>query len=148
MKVIYTESGKQALEAYKAKKVAELEVRIKERKYVLGDDLIEVTASDIKESSEGHYAENSYRFKRFSLQKMILQIYMVFGFIAMIVGLFYGQIVALVQDRPEQLLLVVGGAAFSVICAVMLARIRAREQEEDVFSRLSKIASKEPDRDA
>ena len=52
MKVIYTESAKQALEAFKERQAKELEENICSRKYVFGDNTVEITASDIKEASE------------------------------------------------------------------------------------------------
>jgi len=51
MKVIYTDSGKEALKEFHASQERLLEKLVCEQKYVLGDDVVEVTAADIKRVS-------------------------------------------------------------------------------------------------
>lgn len=147
MKIIYTESGKQALESYKQRMVSDLENSIKQRKYVLGDDLIEITASDVKEASDGGYSKIGYVTRRSSVTKTILQVYLIFGFLTAIFGLFYNEIIVLIRDRPQQLVFIVAGAAVSIVSTVLLARIRVREQQEDTLTRFYKSSVKDSEAD-
>jgi hypothetical protein len=127
MKIIYTESGKQALEVFKLRQVQELEERIASRKYVFGDDVIEVTASDVKQASE---IRNTlpHAFARRSAAQGLLYIYIIIGVLSAIVGLLYEQFLGLFHSQPIQLALVIGGLGLSVASYAMLQRFRARER--------------------
>jgi hypothetical protein len=138
MKIIYTESGKQALEVFKLRQVQELEERIASRKYVFGDDVIEVTAADVKQASE---IRNTlpHAFARRSASQMLLSIYTIMGVLMAIVGLFYEQFLGLFYRNPIQLALVIGGLGLSVASYAMLQRFRAREREIEQMEQLERF---------
>lgn len=141
MKIIYTESGKNALESFKENKAKELEESIKQRKYVLGDDLIEITGADVKEAQEemGHY-KLFYR-KRSSSYKLVLQLYSVIGVLMTLSGIFYQDVVYIFTQRPEQVAVIVSGIGISIACVVMLWRLRSKEQAEQELMRIQRSST-------
>lgn len=147
MKIIYTESGKLALESYKERRAKELEATIKQRKYVLGDDLIEITGSDVKEAQDDMGYSRVVLRRRSSI-KFLLQVYFVIGLLMAFGGVFYEDIIYIFTHRPQQIALIVGGLAFSVVCGVMLWRFRDREQNEEDLLRVERLINREVAKDA
>jgi hypothetical protein len=141
MKIIYTESGKNALESFKENKAKELEENIKQRKYVLGDDLIEITGADIKEAENemGHYKQFARR--RSSSYKLVLQLYSVLGILLAFGGVFYQDVIYIFTTRPEQVAFIVSGIGISIACLVMLSRLRFKEQADQELMRIQRISA-------
>jgi len=52
MKILYTDSGKNELEEFKKRQVHLLEEIVSKRKYIFGDDVIEITASDVRDAAD------------------------------------------------------------------------------------------------
>jgi H+/Cl- antiporter ClcA len=128
MKIIYTESGQKALEEYKLRQVQVLEERVTSLKYVFGDDVVEVTASDIKQASETRSSPLIRVRERQSLTRSLLAVYVVLGILMGVFGLFYDQIFLLLRRNPTQLLLSVSGISVSLASYLMLARLRSRDR--------------------
>jgi undecaprenyl pyrophosphate phosphatase UppP len=128
MKIIYTESGRQALEVYKQQQVQELEERVASFKYVFGDDVIEITAADVKQATD---VRNAFprTLSRRSTAHTILISYIIMGLLMSIVGLFYEQLIDLFHRNPIQLALVLGGVSLSIVSYAMLQRFRERDLE-------------------
>ncbi|WP_045226939.1 hypothetical protein [Methyloterricola oryzae] len=143
MKIIYTESGKNAIESYKERKAKELEESIKQRKYVLGDDLIEITGSDVKEAQDeiGHY--KIYARRRTSSYKLALQLYSVVGVLMTLGGIFYQDVVYLFTQRPQQVAFIVSGIGISIVCVAMLWRLKSREEAEEALMRIERLSMRE-----
>jgi hypothetical protein len=141
MKIIYTESGLLALEAFKDRQVKELEARISSNKYVFGDEVVEITASDIKQASEPQVASIRYSYNRNS-QKTIFQLYIVMGVLIAIGGLFYQDLLSLFYHSPIQLTLFLSGLALSITSYAMLYRIKNREREIEHLVKIEKETSK------
>lgn len=138
MKIIYTESGLQALEAYKQRQVEELEQRIASRKYVFGDEVVEITAADVKQATEMRGPLPRALARRSNVQ-FLLTAYAVLGIFMSGVGLFYEQFRRLFYDNPVQLMLVIGGLALSVASYAMLQRFRDRDREIERIEQLERI---------
>jgi hypothetical protein len=138
MKIIYTESGQQALDVFKQRQVQELEERIASRKYVFGDDVIEITAADIKQASE---VRNTlpHAFARRSASQRILAAYTILGLLMAVTGLFYEQFLGLFYRNPVQLVLVIGGVGLSIVSYAMLQRFRDRDREIERLEQLERI---------
>ncbi|WP_407291305.1 hypothetical protein [Stutzerimonas zhaodongensis] len=141
MKIVYTESGKNALESFKEYKAKELEESIKQRKYVLGDDLVEITGADIKEAQDemGHY--KLFARRRSSPYKLILQLYSVIGILTALGGFFYEDVVYIFTERPQQVAFIVAGLSTSIAGVVMLWRLRSREQAEQELLRIQRVSA-------
>ena len=138
MKIIYTESGQQALEAYKQRQVEDLEQRIASRKYVFGDEVVEITAADVKQATEMRGPLPRALARRSNAQ-FILATYTILGIVMSGVGLFYEQFRRLFYDNPVQLMLVIGGLGLSVASFAMLQRFRDRDREIERLEQLERI---------
>jgi H+/Cl- antiporter ClcA len=139
MKIIYTESGQKALEEYKLRQVQVLEERVTSLKYVFGDDVVEVTASDIKQASETRSSPLIRVRERQSLTRSLLAVYVVLGILMGVFGLFYDQIFLLLRRNPTQLLLSVSGISVSLASYLMLARLRSRDREIEKMEQIEQI---------
>src|SRR5688572_5439647 len=103
-KIIYTESAKERLERLHFEVNKGIENYLQQRKYVPGDDFIEITALDIDEVSQ------RFRIIRHSSSKytktLIPILYSMIGIGLLIVGLYYDQIQLLLKDDPQRLMLI------------------------------------------
>lgn len=112
MKITYTESALIELERFQSHRKEELESLLKNRKYVFGDDAVEITASDIRDA-EKYFKVETLSKSKLPLTNMLLKTYMVAGIVMVGVGLFYPDLKQLVDRNPIQITLVLGGAMLS-----------------------------------
>jgi hypothetical protein len=142
MKVIYTESAKQELEAFQQRQVSQLEQIIRERKYVFGDEVLEVTASDIREAAEYiRPISRGYR-RRLMTVSLVTQVYMFFGIILTLGGVAYPYLRDLNKQSLTQFTLIIAGvtitlASFFMALFYKLRAQRLEEYERDVKKRES-----------
>ena len=150
MKIVYTESGQRALAEFKERQIDELvrdlEQRITSRKYVFGDEEVEVTGNDVKMAAELRTLQPQLNRARFTSTRLILMVYMVLGSLTAIAGLFWSTLRTLYADDPIRFMLVVSGVAISLMSYVMLARFRERDREiqrmEDI-KRIERVVSRD-----
>ncbi|MBV9569795.1 MAG: hypothetical protein JO056_00960 [Alphaproteobacteria bacterium] len=143
MKITFTPSGTQEMENYLSQQTNTIRKiiieRISEKKSVLGDDLLEITASDVKEAAQHVRIERKMR-SRTSLATLTSFIYIIGGACVVIYGIFYDQIKALLNTNPTRAVTV--GLGFSLMLAGICARIWFQirqnniEAEEQARSRL------------
>lgn len=129
MKIVYTESGRKAVEEYIILLQKKLEERIISTKYVLGDDIVEITAADINQASKIIDFDTP---SRLPLAKIILKLYMALGISASLAGIFFETFLntfSLLFKNPIQLILFLSGLVLIIFSYVMLQRIRMREIE-------------------
>lgn len=114
MKAIYTEAAQQELTAFQARQKGLLEELVAERKSVLGDDVLEITASDIKEASQRIRA---YRptIRPFQSTELVTRAYIVIGVVMMIGSFFYPQIQTIFVENRTQALVFVMGAIMAAV---------------------------------
>jgi hypothetical protein len=125
-KVIFTDSAKDRLVELHRDVDSMIEDYVREEKYVPGEDIIEITASDV----DGIAKRVGIRSKRNSLPmtRGLSVIYLVLGVMTSVAGLFYNQIQELVREGNQtQLLLLLGGSAMMVAGAGLYYVLRARE---------------------
>tara|TARA_R100000365_G_C2715424_1_gene49531 strand:+ start:272 stop:727 length:456 start_codon:yes stop_codon:yes gene_type:complete len=113
MKIIYTESALVELERFQKRRKEELESLLKNRKYVFGDDVLEITASDIRDV-ERHFKVADLSKSKLPLTNMVLKLYMIMGVLMVLVGLFYPDLKQLLDRNPIQLALVLTGLGLSM----------------------------------
>ncbi len=95
-----------------------LEKLIKEKKYVPGDKLIEITGSDIEAAAE-YITIISPRKTHF--RELIIELYLAFGIIFILIGLFYNFFVNIARENPLQLMFILLGASM-ILGAFILSR--------------------------
>src|SRR5688572_15048718 len=117
MKVIYTEAAQQELLEFQEKQKRLLEELIAEKKYVYGDEALEVTASDIKESSERIRAYRPVA-RRLQAVRRLARLYVVIGASAMIGAVNYPLLKAFFTENREVAMVFVAGA-MTVLAGLM-----------------------------
>lgn len=108
-KVVYTDSAKKRLENIHEEIDSEIESAIRDRKFIPGESVIEVTASDIHEISEVmdiQFRDESSKKKAF--RRFVVYSYLLFGVIIMLAGLFFDEIINIIENPTRAMLLVVG----------------------------------------
>jgi predicted phage tail protein len=114
MKAIYTDAAKLELEAFQVRQQEMLEGLIAERKLVLGDDVLEITASDIKAAAE---RIQIYRpqFRRTQSTELVTRAYVVIGIVMMVGSFFYPQLMEIYASNKTQALIFFMGAAMAAV---------------------------------
>lgn len=129
-KIIYTESAKERLEKLHFEVNKEIEDFLQERKYIPGEDFIEITALDIDEVSK------RFRIVRNSpsryMRSLIPALYSVVGTALVVVGLFYEDIITLIKDNPLRLMLIGTGFVMVGMSWLYLYLIRIRDRKNEL----------------
>ena len=123
-KITYTKTGTEQLELLKDDYVMLLEKEIRRRKYVPGDEFIEITASDLKQASQ---FIKIYLPRRTSMLKLASFMYLVLGILMVLGGLFYNELRAAMLEDPTRAAIVLGGVMLSLISIITFWRVKRRE---------------------
>lgn len=125
-KIIYTESAKDRLSKFYLDVENQLEDYLRDRKFVPGDDFIEVTASDIDEAA---YKFRFVRPLKTNTRKLIPVVYSIMGLIMTITGLYYEQIRILLEGNPVRLIFIISGITMLFIGWFYLYYLRIRDNK-------------------
>lgn len=141
MKTIYTDSAQRELEAFSTKQRIELEHLIASRKSVLGDDVLEITASDIKEASRYFRVVMPSKYDKGLTVGLVTGLYILGGAGMVIYGLFYDYVHMLFRENPERAATI--GAGFSIMIAGITVQyfLRARERRRKLLIAQSRADS-------
>ena len=105
-KIVLTDSAVKRLEKLHERLNVQIENYLIDRKFVPGDDFVEVTGSDIDD------VENRLKIIRptsLNTRRTILYMYMILGIVIFLIGVFYNEIKdILTGDRDRLILLTVG----------------------------------------
>lgn len=126
-KIIYTETAKQRLENFHIEVDKELEYYFSDKKFVPGDDFIEITASDIDEvSSKFKIVSHS----KTSIKRLIPALYSTMGILMTVVGVFFEQFKTIIEGNPIRLVFIIGGVLMVFISWFYLYIVKIREQRD------------------
>ncbi len=128
MKLIYTESAKTELQAFHEKAEKELGEAIKSKKYVFGDEDVEVTASDVRELSERFYFRTETRRHTLWRTQLILKVYSILGVLVALGGILYPWIRSF--GDTTTLTIIGSGVVMSAASYLMLTLLRQKERIE------------------
>lgn len=132
MKAIYTDAAQRELAAFQSRQQEMLENIVAERKLVLGDDLLEITASDIKAVSERiRIYQPTLRTSQST--EFVTRAYIIIGFAMMIGAFFYPQLVELYASNRIQALTFFMGAIMAAIGGGFNYWIQARRRREQEY---------------
>lgn len=123
--IIYTVSAKVCLEKLKENYSKEIERLIVEKKNIPGEEIIEITASDINEASENILVVKRYRKKE--LYRLIIYFYFMLGIIAALIGIFFDDFRKVFYGSPIRSLYVVVGFLMIFISFAMLQFIKRKD---------------------
>lgn len=124
--VVYTPEAEKRLERAKSEFVEQLEGAVKSRKYYPGDEVLEITASDIEVVSKYFVFRKP---NKMAAKLNILIVYMVFGFSLAVTGLFYEEFVDLLRSNPIRLVFVFAG--FSTLIMSMLMYVKYKQEAQE-----------------
>ena len=143
MRVAYTENAKQELDSFYNRQRELLEDVIRDRKYVFGDDVVEITASDIREASRYIQPINIPRSRSTFMRAVVLQIYLIMGILTVLLGVFYPDLRRMLSDNPAQAVLVGCGIAltFSSLVGQVYVRYRDERRKQYLDARMVKKRS-------
>lgn len=130
MKAIYTDAAQLELEAFQARQQEMLEGLIAERKLVLGDDVLEITASDIKGASERIQV---YRptLRRNQSTELVMRAYVVIGIVMMVGSFFYSQLMEIYASNKIQALIFFVGATMVAAGGLFNYLVQSRRKRMD-----------------
>lgn len=127
-KIIYTDTAKQRFEKFHLEINDEVERYFQERKFVPGDDFIEITASDIDEVAQRFRITRP--IKTNIANKLIAILYTAFGIVLILIGLFYDDFKTIIEGDPKRLAFIAGGLFMTLISWIYLHIIRLKERKE------------------
>lgn len=134
MKIVYTESALDELDRFQRQRKEDLESLLKNTKYVFGDDVLEITASDIREA-EACFRVSSESPSILTFSSMMLKLYTVAGMILASVGVFYPQLMRMSSENPSQLMLILGGLLLSSVSFAMSYYLKVRALQRHAFEK-------------
>jgi hypothetical protein len=91
-----------------------LEKLVEEKKFVFGDDVLEITASDIKEASRNIRAIRPTSI-RYSNVQLLTKVYVALGILMMVGAIYYPRISELFEENRSQAMLFMMGALIALI---------------------------------
>jgi hypothetical protein len=112
-KILYSESGKKAMDEYLEGQKKQTERKIYEAKYVFGDDEVEITASDVKKTIN-HTFQNERRIVAKRRLLFILETYIVLGILLVLTGTLYPLLLEMFESRPLQFMLITIGSSLTL----------------------------------
>lgn len=127
-KIIYTHSATERLQMFHHEVDAELQRYFQERKFVPGDEFIEVTASDIDEVAQKFRISRPIRTS--SVRNLIPIVYSVIGVIMAVIGIFYEQFKVILEGDPKRLIFIGGGLFMLLISSYYLYMLKRKAQLE------------------
>jgi hypothetical protein len=129
MRLNYTANAEAELQLFYERQRTKLEQVVRDRKYVFGDEQIEITASDIREASRYIQPIASRRHLSRAMRQMITRVYLVTGLASILLGLSYRHLRSLLFDSdPIQLTLVIAGIALVLSSVFMQFFFKMREE--------------------
>lgn len=129
-KIVFTESAVKRLEKLHRNVDYQIENYLIDRKFVPGDDFIEVTGSDIDD------VENRLKIigpSSLNSKRVILNIYAIIGAITFLIGIFYSEIKDIVNGDRERLVLLIAGLSFSLASLFLSYYFRQRDKRQKDF---------------
>src|ERR1051326_3718075 len=102
MNVIYTEPAKQELITFQENQRRLLEELVAEKKFVFGDEQLEITASDIKETADRFRPYHPRERRRYHAMRFGAQIYILLGIVLMLGAIFYPNLKKMFQEGSPQ----------------------------------------------
>jgi hypothetical protein len=129
-KIIYTESAKQRFEKFHLEINEEVERYFQERKFVPGDDFIEITASDIDDVAQRFRISRPIRSN--PIKTLIPIVYTVVGLVLTVLGLFYEQFKTILEGDPKRLVFIGSGLFMMVLSWMYVYIIKSRERREQL----------------
>ena len=142
-KIIYTDNAQKELAFFHRNQQTILEEIIKSKKYVFGDESIEITASDIREASRYIQAINLQKSRKTFFRRFILTIYMFSGILMILIGLFYPIFEEILRENPTQLMFVFVGVIMTFLSISMTGYFKYKDLRREQIIEIANESEKE-----
>ncbi|EAQ82330.1 hypothetical protein [Blastopirellula marina] len=127
-KIEYTESGKERLAELNDLIQRQIEDEIRERKFLPGDDVIEVTASDIEEVKRSMRLRfHNERAPRLQMTELVTRLYLVIGILLTLAGIMY-PLLDTIRQNPIQYSMIGMGVVMSLMSMFMTYYVKMRRE--------------------
>lgn len=127
--IIYTDAGKKALELYFENQKKEIENYCIIEKYVLGDEIVEITAIDINEfQTKKQYVLKKERNRK-KIQSLI-ELYIIFGAVITIIGSLFPILKNMSRNSPEQFVFIISGSTITLVSSLMWYILYRKDKKE------------------
>lgn len=123
MKIVYTDAAQRELVEFQQRQKVLLEELVSDRKHVYGDDVLEVTASDIKEAAHRIQPIRPTE-RRYQSSELLTRAYIIIGIVMMVGAFFYPQIQEILENNKTQALVFFMGASITAM-GWLLAKAKA-----------------------
>jgi len=131
LKIEYTKSGQEKLDRFYKEFEQQIVEHIKQRKYAPGDEVIEITASDIDEVT------NKIKIiqpNKSQLKQFVLFTYTMLGVLITLVGLFYSDFLHIIRNEPNRLIFITSGIFLSTLSLFFSYYLKLRQKrEKEIF---------------
>lgn len=136
LKYIYTEEARKLLPLYQDIFKKKLEEYVKRDKYTFGDEVVEITGSDVervlKRISTRLDIELISR-KKYEFLQYLAYIYLLLGVVGIAVGFFFDSIINIIHIQPQRIAIMVIGVFMLLISSYMQSIIKRRYRERRIL---------------
>ena len=129
----YTDSALEQLEKFKFNQLKMLKERIVADKSYPGADFIEITGADIQDYSKDIVTTRPK--SKSSLKYLIIYIYFIIGLGLMLFGLFYNDLMEIINNQPKQAIYILTGLVMTILSGILLFYTRYRERRVELILR-------------
>ena len=134
--VIYTEAAKERLRFLHFKVDREVEKYFEETKLVPGDEIIEITGSDIEKISD-RIRISSPRGSQAFIKQAILLAYTFSGVLFIAIGIFYSEVKEIFEREPVRLAFILSGVIMVFFSMLSVNLLSLKSKKEDAERRQS-----------
>lgn len=124
----YTDSGKEQMKIFQEEQKLLLEKIINKSKYVLGDESVEITGSDIFKAKKKLLVVEKQR-KYYPMARILSLAYIIIGVFLIIAGFSYNYFIKLFETNKEQALIIIMGFSITLIGSIFYLYIKVREKK-------------------
>ena len=131
--IIYTPTGKKEIGHYLNEQQELLEKYILQEKYIIGDEIVEITGSDvvkIKQELDVMYKKTTHKSKALNALKSASLLYVIFGALVSLIGFSYPFIRDIIVYNRQQALIIFTGLTILLLGLFLCVYVKNRERRE------------------
>ena len=131
MQFVYTDSGLKELTEFQKQQQKLLEEVISSRKYVFGDEVVEITRADVKQAAQHIKPISEITHSKYAATRLAAGIYIFVGIMLFAAGITWPYLRALYTRDRFSFMLALAGLAMSIIGYSLLQIMRARARQAE-----------------
>ena len=129
MKTSLTELANAEIDSFLERQRLDILKRISAQKRVFGDDVLEISASDVKEvTKQFEFAQEKLTLRSaYPRTQLVLQVYIIIGSVLLIYGIFFNELNTIVKAEPERAAFIAVGVSLASISLSLKAWLETKE---------------------